>query len=69
MKNSDVFTSSGYDMVVSVTQKSVNDQLIHLAHPDIATIKTRYKLRILQAYIYEVVLTIRFPKLYSEHGI
>ncbi|KAI1802876.1 hypothetical protein F4811DRAFT_572527 [Daldinia bambusicola] len=46
MKNSDVFTSSGYDMVVSVTQKSVNDQLIHLAHPDIGIIKTSFILSV-----------------------
>lgn len=42
MKNSDVFTSSGYDMVVAVTQKSINDQIKHLANPDIGVIKTRY---------------------------
>ncbi|KAJ5676526.1 uncharacterized protein N7477_002159 [Penicillium maclennaniae] len=40
MKVNDVFTSAGYDMVVAVTQKSINDQLNHLANPDIGTIKT-----------------------------
>lgn len=28
-------------MVVAVTQKSVNDQIKHLANPDIGVIKTR----------------------------
>ncbi|RWA11058.1 hypothetical protein EKO27_g4066 [Xylaria grammica] len=42
MKNSDVFTSSGYDMVVAVTQKAVNDQLTHLADPDIGAINTSF---------------------------
>ncbi|KAI1464011.1 uncharacterized protein F4812DRAFT_468178 [Daldinia caldariorum] len=46
MKNSDVFTSSGYDTVVSVTQKSVNDQLMHLADPDIGIIKTSFILSV-----------------------
>lgn len=32
---------SGYDMVVAVTQKSINDQLAHLANPDIGTINTK----------------------------
>ena len=42
MKNTDIFTSGGYDMVVAVTQKSINDQIAHLANPDIGTINTKY---------------------------
>ncbi|KAI1644579.1 uncharacterized protein F4817DRAFT_318734 [Daldinia loculata] len=63
MKNSDVFTSSGYDMVVSVTQKSVNDQLIHLAHPDIATIKTSFIL----SMEYDEFSDSSIPKFYDNY--
>jgi len=41
MKNTDIFLpSEGYDMVVSVTQKTINDQIAILANPDIGIIKT-----------------------------
>ena len=42
MDNTQVFTTFGYDMVVAVTQKSINEQLKHLAGPDVRTIKTTY---------------------------
>jgi hypothetical protein len=43
MKNTDVFSPMfGYDMIVSITEKTINDQLKHLANPDIGVIKTRY---------------------------
>ncbi|KAK3672969.1 hypothetical protein LTR78_007079 [Recurvomyces mirabilis] len=41
MKNTDIFSpNEGYDMVVSVTQKTINDQIAILANPDIGIIKT-----------------------------
>jgi hypothetical protein len=43
MKNSDIFLPTfGYDMVVSITQDTINKQLAHLASKDIGVIKTRY---------------------------
>ncbi|KAK6949364.1 hypothetical protein Daesc_009439 [Daldinia eschscholtzii] len=64
MKNSDVFTSSGYDMVVSVTQKSVNDQIIHLANPDIGTIKTSFIL----SMEYDEPTDTSVPKFYESYN-
>ncbi|KAK5451905.1 hypothetical protein LTS15_007628 [Exophiala xenobiotica] len=42
MKNNDIFTAEGYDMVVCITQQSINDQLAHMANPDIGSIKTDF---------------------------
>lgn len=42
MKDTDIFTSGGYDMVVAITQKSINDQIAHLAKPEVGVIKTEY---------------------------
>lgn len=43
MKNTDIFNpSEGYDMVVAITQKTINDQFIHLSRLDPPVIKTRY---------------------------
>ncbi|KAH8649747.1 hypothetical protein BGZ60DRAFT_534627 [Tricladium varicosporioides] len=40
MDNINIFTTFGYDMVVAITQQSINQQIKHLANPDVGTIKT-----------------------------
>jgi len=41
MENTFVFSdAAGYDMVVAVTEKTINDQIATLASPDVGIIKT-----------------------------
>jgi len=41
IKNTDVFSSLfRYDMIVAITEKTINDQLKHLANLDVGVIRT-----------------------------